>query len=171
MHTMQRYMPALAGATVLLAAVAAYGHHSFAMYDREQALVFTGVVTALEPDTNHLMIQFAPMNEARDGVLRDDEGRPLIWAIEMQSSSAVARYGITASEFGAGTVFSGAIHPARSGARTGTQVMDENSARVLFKCPGRTPPEPGMHCDTVAGATLHGTAQALPEATAHIGDR
>jgi hypothetical protein len=34
----------------------------------------------------------------------------------------------------------------------------------LFKCPPRTPPAPGMHCDSVAGATSHGQG-ALPEAT------
>jgi len=148
-----------------------YGHHSFAMYDRGQSLVFTGVVTSLEPDTNHLMIQFAPMNAERNGVLRDEDGKPIIWAIEMQAASAVARYGITASDFPPGTVFSGAIHPARSGARTGTQVMDANSARVLIKCPDRTPPKSGQHCDTVEGATMHGTAQSLPEATATFEER
>jgi len=140
-------------------------HHSFAMYDREQVMVFTGVVTGLEPDTNHLMIQFAPMNEARNGVLRDADGKPVVWAIEMQSASAVARYGITQTEFPPGTVFSGAIHPARSGAHTGTQVMGSASDRVLFKCPGRTTPAPGKHCDSVEGATTHGTATALPEPT------
>lgn len=165
------FMRNIAIAFLVAAAVPAHGHHSFAMYDREQALVFTGVVTTLEPDTNHLMIQFAPMNAERNGVLRDAAGKPIIWAIEMQSSSAVARYGITSTEFAPGTVFSGAIHPARSGARTGTQVMGENSSRVLFKCPGRTPPEPGRHCDSVAGATSHGTAESLPEPTADIEDR
>jgi hypothetical protein len=132
------------------------------MYDRDQAVVFTGVVTSVDPDTNHLMIQFAPMNAERNGVLRDAAGEPVIWALEMQAASAVARYGITSTEFPAGTVFSGAIHPAKSGAHTGTQVMGERSERVLYRCPGRTPPEPGKHCDSVPGATAHGTAEALP---------
>jgi hypothetical protein len=164
-------MRVLLVAALTAMAVPVHGHHSFAMYDREQALVFTGVVTALEPDTNHLMIQFAPMNEARDGVLRDADGKPVIWAIEMQSASAVARYGITTSEFPPGTVFSGAIHPARSGAHTGTQVMGAASERVLFRCPGRKPPQPGRHCDSVAGSTSHGTATELPEPTGSIEDR
>jgi hypothetical protein len=162
----------LAAAATIPATIApVYAHHSFAMYDREQALVFTGVVSSIDPDTNHLMIQFAPMNAARDGVLRDAAGKPIIWALEMQAASAVARYGITPTEFPAGTIFSGAIYPARSGAHSGTQVMGEHSERVLFKCPGRMPPEPGQHCDSVAGSTVHGTAEALPKGTGTIEDR
>ena len=158
-------------ALLTVLAASARAHHSFAMYDRGQVVVFTGVVTGLEPDTNHLMIQFAPMNDARNGVLRDPEGKPVIWAIEMQSASAVARYGITQTEFPPGTVFSGAIHPARSGAHTGTQVMGAASDRVLFRCPGRTTPAQGKHCDTVEGATTHGTATTLPEPTGSIEGR
>jgi len=167
---MTRYPRRMRGIGIVLAAIGAvavpaWGHHSFAMYDRDQALVFTGVVTGIEPDTNHLMIQFAPMNAARDGVQRDADGKPIIWALEMQAASAVARYGITSTEFPPGTVFSAAIYPARNGEHTGTQVMGERSERVLFRCPGRTPPAPGKHCDSVAGATSHGTADALPEPT------
>jgi hypothetical protein len=138
------------------------------MYDREQSLVFTGVVSSIDPDTNHLLIRFAPMNAERNGVLRDEAGKPVIWALEMQAASAVARYGITPTEFPPGTVFSGAIYPARSGAHTGTQVMGERNERVLFRCPERRPPEPGKHCDSVAGSTAHGTAETLPEATGSI---
>ena len=156
--------------TLSLIAISAFGHHSFAMYDREQSLSFTGVVTGVEPDTNHLMILFAPMNANRDGVLRDSDGEPVIWALEMQAASAVAQYGITTSGFPSGTVFSGAIYPARSGAPAGTQVMGERNERVLFKCPDRTPPAPGKHCDSVVGATSHGTASALPEPTGAIED-
>ena len=162
-------MPIVMGmVTVLGITLPALSHHSFAMYDRDQSLVFTGVVSGIEPDTNHLMIQFAPMNAQRNGVLRDPNGQPVIWALEMQAASAVARYGITPSEFPPGTVFSGAMYPAKSGARTGTQVMGERSERVLFRCPGRTPPEPGAHCDSVPGATTHGTATTLPQPTGTI---
>jgi Family of unknown function (DUF6152) len=153
------------------AAVPGWGHHSFAMYDRGQVIVFTGVVSSVEPDTNHLLLNFAPMNEQRDGVLRDAAGEPILWGLEMQAASAVARYGITPTEFPPGTIFSGAIYPARSGGHTGTQVMGEHSERVLFKCPGRTRPEAGKHCDSVAGSTTHGTATALPEATDSIEGR
>ncbi len=151
--------------------VPALAHHSFAMYDRDQIITFTGVVSAIDPDTNHLMIQFAPMNAERNGVLRDAAGNPEIWALEMQAASAVARYGITTTEFAPGTVFSGAIYPDRSGAHAGTQVMGEGNTRVLFRCPDRTPPPPGRHCDSVEGATRHGTAESLPEPTGSIDAR
>jgi hypothetical protein len=81
-------------AALMLGAVA-QAHHSFAMYDRDRVVRFTGVVTSIDPDTNHLMLQFAPMNAERNGVQRDAAGAPLLWAIEMQAASAVARYGIT----------------------------------------------------------------------------
>lgn len=172
---MQRVKSALLRVRLLpvLAALAtpAVAHHSFAMYDRNEIIVFTGVVTGIDPDTNHLMIHFAPMNEARDSVLRDGKGEPVVWSLEMQAASAVSRYGITQAGFPPGTIFSGAIFPARSGAHTGTQVMGANSDRVLFKCPGRTRPAPGKHCDSVDGATTHGTAYALAEPTTSIEDR
>ena len=173
MITRSRSRLAIGAILTVVAAIAvpAWGHHSFAMYDREQVLLFTGVVSSIDPDTNHLMIQFAPMNAERNGVVRDAAGQPVIWALEMQAASAVARYGITPTEFPPGTVFSGAIYPARDGAHTGTQVMGERNDRVLFRCPGRTPPAPGKHCDSVAGATAHGTAATLPEPTGAIEDR
>ncbi|MGD8323636.1 MAG: DUF6152 family protein [Gammaproteobacteria bacterium] len=154
---------AVLGAALLAVPVAA--HHSFAMYDRSQIVVFTGVVSGIDPNTNHLMVNFAPMNDARDGVLRDADGNPIIWALEMQAASAVASYGITKTGFPPGTIFSGAIHPARNGDRTATQYMGDRSDRVLIKCPGRNRPAAGKHCDSVEGATLHGTAESLPEPT------
>ena len=164
----------IAGPVAVAAAILslpAAGHHSFAMYDRDQSIVFTGVVTRIDPDTNHLMIQFAPMNAERNGVVRDDNGEPVIWALEMQAASAVARFGITPTGFPPGTVFSAAIYPDRSGAHSGTQVMGEHSERVLYKCPNRTPPAPGKHCDSVEGATAHGTAAGLPAPTGTIEGR
>ncbi len=154
----------LAGVATLTAS-AVSAHHSFAMYDRTETVVVTGVVAGIDPNANHLLISFAPMNEARDGVLRDDSGDPLIWVLEMQGSSAVANYGITTTGFPPGTVFSGAIHPARNGDRAATQHMGSNSDRVLIKCPARNRPAAGLHCDSVEGATLHGTANSLPAPT------
>ena len=48
--------------------------------------LFTGVVTRINPDANHLQIFFAPMNEERKNVLRDATGNPIIWAVEMAGS-------------------------------------------------------------------------------------
>jgi hypothetical protein len=149
----------------VLAAVAGTGiravhaHHSFAMYDEKQTYVFTGVVTRVSPDANHLQIFFSPLDEARKAVVRDATGAPVTWAVELRAASQVARDGVTVDAFPPGTIFSIGLHPLRNGLPAGGR-----GKSGLFKCPTRTPPAPGMHCDSVAGSTSHGQG-ALPQAT------
>ena len=61
--------------------------------------VFTGVVTGIDPAPNHLSINFAPMNEERTNVIRDDKGAPIIWSVEMGGSAQMARQGISVNTF------------------------------------------------------------------------
>lgn len=133
-------------------------HHSFAMYDMRNIRVFTGVVTRVDPAANHLAIFFAPMNEERKNVLRDEAGEPIVWSVEMQGSAAMARQGVSVNSFPAGTVFSVGLHPLRNGENAGSREGG------LFKCPERTPPEPGMHCDSVEGSIQIGN-EPLSEPT------
>src|SRR4026207_1074854 len=86
------------------AAVPAAAPHSFSIFDASQTKTFTGVATRVNPDANHLQIFFAPMNEARTGVERDADNKPIIWAVEMAGSAASAQQGISVSEFAPGTV-------------------------------------------------------------------
>ena len=44
----------------VLAVAPVSAHHSFALYNNEVTKVFTGVVTRVNPDANHLQIFFAP---------------------------------------------------------------------------------------------------------------
>ena len=70
---MKRTARGLVAATLTAAAIAAvpaYAHHSFSIFDASQTKTFTGVVTRVNPDANHLQIFFAPMNEARTNVER-----------------------------------------------------------------------------------------------------
>jgi Family of unknown function (DUF6152) len=140
-------------------ATAARAHHSFSAYQGDVTKVFTGVVTRVNPDVNHLQIFFAPMNAERKNVERDDEGEPIVWAVEMTGSAQAARDGISVSTFPAGTVFSVALHPLRSGEPAGSR-----ERYPMFRCPGRTPPAPGKHCDSVEGNVKYGEGE-LPEAT------
>jgi hypothetical protein len=144
----------LAGAVTaaLIVAVPALAHHSFAQYNMEQTKVFTGVVTRVNPDANHLQIFFAPMNEERKNVLRDSDGKPVIWAVEMGGSAQSAQEGISVNSFPPGTIFSVAMHPLRSGGPAGSRVNPGG----LFKCPEKTPPAAGKHCDSVQGNTALG---------------
>ena len=151
---------------VLLAAIVAatgvrvvHAHHSFAMYDEKKVYVFTGVVTRISPDANHLEIFFSPLDEARKAVVRDASGEPVLWAVELRAASQVAREGVTVDAFPPGTIFSIGLHPLRNGLPAGGR-----GKSGLFKCPPRTPPAPGMHCDSVAGSTSQGEA-ALPQPT------
>lgn len=136
-------------AAAIAAAMAApvRAHHSFAMYDVQATQVFTGVVTRIDPAPNHLAIFFAPMNGERTNVVRDEDGEPIVWSVEMAGSAQMARQGVSVNSFPPGTVFSVGLHPLRNGEPGGTR----NGG--LFRCPDRTPPEPGMHCDSVDGHT------------------
>jgi hypothetical protein len=145
-----------AAATV---AVPALAHHSFAIFDGEVTKVFTGVVTRVNPDANHLQIFFAPMNAERKNVERGADGKPIVWAVEMAGSAQSANQGISVSTFEPGTIFSVALHPLRSGQPAGSR-----EATAMFKCPDKKPPAPGKHCDSVEGHTAFGDG-ALPTPT------
>jgi hypothetical protein len=141
----------------LTVVVPARAHHSFAAYNMDVTKVFTGVVTRVNPDANHLQIFFAPMNEERKNVLRDGEGKPVIWAVEMGGSAQMAREGVTVASFPPGTIFSVGLHPLRDGQPAGTR--GPNGA--MFKCPERKPPPAGQHCDVVEGSTAIGKGGLL----------
>lgn len=148
---------AAAGAVTMIAPVQA--HHSFSIFDSSVTKVFTGVVTRVNPDANHLQIFFAPMNEERKNVVRDADGKPVVWAVEMAGSAQSAKNGISVSTFPPGTIFSVGLHPLRSGEPAGSS---ERSS--MFKCPEKTPPAPGMHCDSVEGSVAFGEG-GLPTPT------
>jgi hypothetical protein len=147
------------GVLTVLAAAPLLAHHSFAMYDRSIRYVFTGVVDNLNPDPSHLQILFVPLNEARDGLVRDADGTRVTWSVEMESAGASAREGVSASNFPRGTVFSVGLTPLRNGEPGGARVG------ALFRCPAGAAPEPGKHCDSVAGSIRHGEGElATPTA-------
>jgi len=50
------------------------------------------------------------------------------------------------------------MHPLRSGEQAGSREGN------LYKCPAKTPPAAGKHCDSVDGSTKHGEgALAIPK--------
>ena len=161
--TKHRNIRQLAAATlaaaVCLFADSAQAHHSFAMYELNKTYVMTGVVTRVDPNPNHLQLFFAPLNDARDQVIRDDKGQPVVWAIEMDPAAAAAHDGITVNNFPRGTIISVGLHPHRNGFPAGGR-----GKNGLFKCPADTPPAPGKHCDSVKGSTSHGQG-VLPQPT------
>ena len=150
-------------ASALVAATAALtvpvqAHHSFSIFDTTKTRVFTGVVTRVNPDVNHLQIFFAVMNEERTNVNRDAKNQPIVWAVEMAGSAQAAQQGITVNAFTPGTVISVALHPMRDGTTSG------NREGSMFKCPAKTPPKAGKHCDSVEGSQSFGNGP-LPTPT------
>ena len=136
----------------------ALAHHSFAMYNRDITYVFTGVVDSLNPDASHLQINFVPLNDSRDALLRGADGNRVTWTVEMEGAAASAREGVSISTFQRGTVFSIGLNPLRNGEPGGTRVGG------LFRCPDNSPPSAGMHCDSVDGS-LHIGEDPLPSPT------
>jgi hypothetical protein len=160
-NTIMRLAFASLGAVMgLTASAVAHGHHSFAMYDQTKTYVMTGVVTRIDPNPNHLQVFVAPLDEAREKVLRDDDGEPIVWAIEMVGAGAAARDGISVNGFPRGSIVSVGLHPLRNGFPGGGR-----GESGFFKCPENSPPAPGQLCDSVSGSTTHGRG-VLPEPTA-----
>jgi hypothetical protein len=155
----QRRLIKTAAATLVVAGIAAttpvLAHHSFALYNMEQTLTFTGVVTRVNPDANHLQIFFAPMNDERKNVERDAEGKPVVWAVEMTGSAQAAADGISVGSFPPGTIFSVSMHPLRSGEKAGARANPGS----IYKCPAKKPPAAGKHCDSVDGHETIGGGQ------------
>ena len=139
-----------------LAATTLSAHHSFAMYDQTKTVTLTGVVKQFVAQANHAELHFYLIAPDRKGYSKGADGKMVEWGVEMAGAAAVAQQGITASSFGAGTVFSVRLNPLRDGSNFGARVG------ALAKCPmdeaTKKPklPEAGKHCDSVAGHALIG---------------
>jgi hypothetical protein len=138
----------------------AHAHHSYAMYDGAVYRVFTGVVVRVIPNAAHFEIHFVPLNQEREKLVRDEKGEPLVWVVQMESAAQAYKEGITKEAFPQGTVFSMGLHPRRDGKPAGDRGMSG-----LFVCPKGSKPEPGKHCDSVAGVKAIGKGE-LPKETA-----
>src|SRR5262245_9338898 len=131
-------------------------HHSFAMYDQTKTVTLTGVVKQFVAQANHAELHFVLLAPDRKGLAKSDDGKYVEWGIEMAGAAAVAQQGITAANFGVGTVFSVHLNPLRDGSNFGSRIG------TIARCPvdpaTKKPklPEPDKHCDSVQGATLSG---------------
>jgi hypothetical protein len=134
---------------VCLAVTPALSHHSFAMYDQTKTVTLTGVATRFVAQANHAEIHFVPLGP--DGKpVRDSNGKPTTWGVEMAGAAAVAAQGITVANFPAGTIFSVKLNPLRDGSNFGSRVG------ALAKCPKDKVPAAGKHCDSVEGSEILG---------------
>jgi hypothetical protein len=131
-------------------------HHSFAMYDQTKTVTLTGVVKQFVAQANHAELHFVLIAPDRKGLAKGADGKYVEWGVEMAGAAAVAQQGITATTFGAGTVFSVRMNPLRDGSNFGSRIG------ALAKCPVDAAtnkprlPAPEKHCDSVDGYTLSG---------------
>ena len=150
----QARVPQIAMLTLLAAGAGVStsdAHHSFAMYDQTKTVVMTGVTNQYVAQANHAELHFYVIG-ADGKLMKDAAGKNISWGVEMAGAAAVARHGITAETFPAGTIFSVKINPLRDGTNFGSRVGDS----AIAKCPWKTPPAPGKSCDTVQGSELLG---------------
>jgi hypothetical protein len=142
---------AMTTALAALAAIPAFAHHSFAMYDQTKMLVLTGVVYQFVAQANHAEIHMYLIGP--DGKLeRGPDGKPHAYGVEMAGAAAIAEQGITADSMKAGTILSVKVNPLRDGSDFGSKAGNSGLAR----CPWKTPPAPGKACDTVQGRDILG---------------
>ena len=127
----------------------AFAHHSFAMYDMTKTIKFTGVVTSFVSQANHAEIHFVPLG-ADGKPSRGPDGEPVSWGVEMGGAAPMAQQGISVTTFPYSTIFSVNLHPLRDGKNFGSM------EGPIYKCPPKTPPPAGKHCNDVAGSTSHG---------------
>lgn len=140
-----------------LTAGPAAAHHSYAMYDGSIYKVFTGVMVRVVPNAAHFEMHFVPLNEERNALVRDDDGEPVVWVVQMESAARAYEHGITREAFPKGTVISMGVHPRRDGKPAG-----DRGDSGLFRCPKGKTPEPGRHCDSVEGSESFGPG-VLPQ--------
>lgn len=132
-------------------------HHSYSMYDGSTYRVFTGVMVRVIPNAAHFEMHFVPLNEERDSLVRDEDGEPLVWVVQMESAREASEHGITRESFPQGAVISMGVHPRRDGRPAG-----DRGDSGLFQCPKGSVPEAGKHCDSVEGSTAFGDGE-IPE--------
>jgi hypothetical protein len=136
----------------------ALSHHSFAMYDQSKTVVITGVVKQFVAQANHAELHFYLIAPDRKGIAKGADGKYVEWGVEMAGAAAVAQQGITATTFGAGTVFSVKLNPLRDGTNFGSRTG------AIARCPmdpaTNKPklPAADKHCDSLPGHTLTGGA-------------
>jgi hypothetical protein len=141
-------------AALALLAMPALSHHSFAMYDQGKVETLTGTMKQFVGQANHAELHFLLIAPDRKGYVKDKDGKPVEWGVELAGAAAVARQGITAEAFPAGTVFSVRLNPLRDGGHYGSKVG------AIAKCPVDPAtkkaklPAPEKHCDSVEGMTL-----------------
>ena len=110
-----------------IGAGSANAHHSFAMYDQSKTETMTGRLTRFIPGANHAQLIFEIIDDSGKTKLGDD-GKPVIWGIELGPAAAIAQQGVTVEAFPLGTVLTVTLNPLRNGKNFGAMA---SGARLI----------------------------------------
>jgi hypothetical protein len=102
-----------AAALALMAAVPAFAHHSFAMFDVTKQVTVQGVVKQFTWANPHVWL---------DVVVNDDKGQAQTWGLESLAVGLLYRDGWTADSLKPGDRVTVLLHPMRDGT-AGGQLM------------------------------------------------
>jgi len=108
--SMKFKMLALAGFVPSLFVLPAIAHHSFAMFDAEQTVQFSGTVRELQWTSPHSWLQIMVQNE---------RGEAIEWSLEMGSPSGLARSGWRPRTVVPGDEITVTLHPLNDGSPGG----------------------------------------------------
>ena len=110
----------LATGALALTAGPTLGHHSFAMFDRNNQIDLEGVVQEFRFANPHTFIYLA---------VKQDDGSTITWSLEGQSPAALVRGGWTSKTLKAGDELKMRIAPLRSGAPGGAWAPNQITFR------------------------------------------
>jgi hypothetical protein len=101
-------------------------HHGTGTYDSSKSVTLSGVVTEFAFTNPHAALYFD---------VKDTNGKPVNWAIEMNSPGVLRRAGWTKNTFKAGDQITITVRPARAGTPVGlinrAQPVIVNGKQVL----------------------------------------
>lgn len=101
----------LAGIGVVVCAIPAAAHHSFAMFDAEKTVTMTGVVKEFEWSNPHSWLRVMVQDQA--------SGKPVEWMLELGSPVQQERVGWTRDSLKPGDTVTVTMHPLKDGSRGG----------------------------------------------------
>ncbi len=96
----------LAGIGISLRTAPALAHHSFAMFDPEQTVEFSGTVKELQWTNPHSWLQV---------MVADDAGEMVEWSLQMSSPGRMTLNGWTPTTVVPGDEVTVTLHPLRDG--------------------------------------------------------
>ena len=130
---------------VLMLAVPAFAHHSFAMYDQTVTKTLSGKLTRYVPGANHAQLLFVVVDNDGNPVMK--AGKPMQFGVETGSAIAMARNNVTVKTMSEGTFITVRFYPLRDGRDFGAL------AGMLVSC-GKAMPKGG--CTPETGQRLIG---------------